>query len=58
MKVSNIKCKLKHKILTMVICRSYMFEISVSEDMKKIYNDKKRNPGCLLAYLLRLILKI
>ena len=35
-----------------------MFEISVSEDMKKIYNDKKRNPGYLLAYLLRLILKI
>jgi hypothetical protein len=35
MKVSNIKCKLKHQISTMVICGSYMFEFSVSKDMKK-----------------------
>jgi hypothetical protein len=36
MKVSNIKCKLKHQIPMMVICGSYIFEISVSKDMKKI----------------------
>ena len=35
MKVSNIKCKLKHSILSMVICWSYMFEYSVSKDMKE-----------------------
>jgi hypothetical protein len=35
MEVSNTKCKLKHKISTMVICESYMFEFSVSKDMKE-----------------------
>ena len=35
-KVSNIKCKLKHSIsANMVISESYMFEFSVSKDMKK-----------------------
>ena len=33
MKVSNIECKLK--ISVMVICGSYMFEISVSKNVKK-----------------------
>jgi hypothetical protein len=37
MKVSNIKCKLKHEISTMVICGGYIFEFSVDKDMKKIY---------------------
>jgi hypothetical protein len=36
MKVSKIKCKLKHWISTMVICGSYMHKYSVSKDMKKI----------------------
>ena len=35
MKVSNIKCKPKHQISTMIICGSYMFEFSVSKDMEK-----------------------
>ena len=34
-KGSNIKCKLKHKISTMVICGIYMFEFSISKYMKK-----------------------
>ena len=33
--VGNIKCKLKHYILTMVICGSYMFKFSVNKDMSK-----------------------
>jgi hypothetical protein len=37
----------------MVICGRYMFEFSVSKDMKKINNDKRRIP----AYLLTLIVK-
>jgi len=37
----------------MVICGSYMFEFSVSKDMKKkLKNDKRR----ILAYLLELCL--
>ena len=35
MKVSNIKYKLTNEISIMVICESYMFEFSVSKDMKK-----------------------
>ena len=35
MKVSIIKCKLKHEISTMVICGNYMHEFSVRKDMKK-----------------------
>ena len=35
MKVSNVECKLKHYISTMVICESYMFEFSVGKDMEK-----------------------
>jgi hypothetical protein len=35
MKVSNIKCKLKHYISTMVICGSYMHEFRVSKDMRE-----------------------
>ena len=35
MKLSNFKYKFKHYILTMVICGSYMFEFSVSKDVKK-----------------------
>ena len=42
MKVSNIKCKLKHSISTMEICGSYMSEFSVNKDMKKNSNDKRR----------------
>ena len=42
----------------MVICGSYMFEFSVSKDMKnKNNNDKRRIPTHLLAYLLTLIVK-
>jgi hypothetical protein len=41
----------------MVICGSYMFEFSVSEDMKKINNDTRIIPTYLLAYLLTLIVK-
>ena len=36
MKLSNIKCNLKHQISTMIICEGYMFELSVSKDMEKI----------------------
>ena len=35
-KVSNIKCKLKYSISTMVIRESYMHEFSVSKDMQNI----------------------
>ena len=35
MKVSNIQCKLNTKYQIMVICGGYMFEYSVSKDMKK-----------------------
>jgi hypothetical protein len=35
MRVGNIKCKLKHEIPIMVTWGSYMFEFSVSKDMKK-----------------------
>ena len=56
-KVSNIKCKLKHRISTMVICGSYMFEFSVSMDMEKNNNDKRRIPTYIMAYLLTLIIK-
>ena len=55
MKVSNIKCKFKHRISTLVICGSYMFEFSVSKDMKKNNDDKRRIPTYLLAYLLTLV---
>ena len=41
-KVSSIKCKLKQRRPTMVICGSYMFESSVSKDMEKINDDKRR----------------
>ena len=41
MKVSNTKCKLKHRISTMVICGSYMHEFSVSKDMKKKINNNR-----------------
>ena len=60
MKVNDIICKLKQEISTVVIisCGSYMFEFSVSKEMKKkINNDKKRIPSYLLAYLLTLIVK-
>jgi hypothetical protein len=35
MKVSNIKCKLRHYLSTMVLCGSYVFEFSVGKDMGK-----------------------
>ena len=41
----------------MVICGSYMFEFSVSNDMKRNNNDKKRIPTYLLAYILTPIIK-
>ena len=41
----------------MVIFGSYMFEVSVGKDIKKISNDKRRNLAYLLAYLLILIVK-
>ena len=50
--VACIQCKLKHKLSTMVICESYIFEFSVSMDM-----EKKRIPTHLPAYLLPLIVK-
>ena len=38
----------------MVMCGSYMFEFSVSEDMKKKYNiDKRRIPAYLLTLIVR-----
>ena len=40
-KVSNIKCKLKHQVSTMVICGSYVFEFSVSKDMKSMPHMKE-----------------
>ena len=47
MKINNMKCKLKHYISTMVVCTSYMFEFSVSKDMKKIL---EKNPTYLIAF--------
>ena len=42
----------------MIICGSYVFELSVGKDMKeKNNNDKRRIPTYLLAYLLALIVK-
>jgi dTDP-glucose pyrophosphorylase len=35
MKVTNIKCKPKHPVSTVVIYGSYMFEFIVSKVMKK-----------------------
>jgi hypothetical protein len=55
MKASNITCKLRHKISTMVICGSYMFEFSVSKDMKerkKRYNkggDNRKGSGTFMS---------
>ena len=55
MKISDIKCKLKHKISTIVIlCGSYMFEFSVSKEMKRLNSNHKRR---ILSYLLTLIVK-
>jgi hypothetical protein len=46
MKVRNIKCKLKHKISTMVISGSYMFESSVSKDMlHRMGGDSRKDNG-------------
>ena len=42
MKVSSSKCKLKHRISTMVICGSYTFKFSVCKNMKKL--QVQRNP--------------
>ena len=36
MKASNIKCKFKHYISTMVMRESYMHEFNVSKDTKQI----------------------
>ena len=36
----------------MIICGSYMYEFSVSKNMKKSDNSMRRNPRYLLAYLL------
>ena len=43
----------------MVICGRYMFEFSVSKDMKLFFlkNDKNGIPANLVAYLLTLIVK-
>ena len=41
----------------MVICERYTFEFSVSKDMKKNNNIKRRVSTYLLAYLLTLIVK-
>ena len=40
----------------MVICESYMFELSVHKDIKKTI-DKRRTPTSLLGYLLTPIVK-
>jgi hypothetical protein len=51
MQVSNIKCKIKYYISTMVICGSYMHAFSVSKDIKKrVNNDKRRPPTYLVAF--------
>ena len=55
MKVSNIKRKVKHYILIMVICGSYMFRFSVSKDTKKTMI--KEEFQHILKYLLPLIVK-
>jgi len=47
MKVNNIEYKLKNSISTMVICGSYMFEFSVSKDMKKL----KISPNLFVSLL-------
>ena len=58
MKVSDIKCKLKHQIPTMAIFGSYVFEFSVCKHMgKKSNSDNKRNPTYILACFLTLIVK-
>ena len=58
MKVSYIKCRLKHYLSTnMVICRCHMFEFSVSKDMKKQQGDKRRVPTYLAICFLTLIVK-
>ena len=61
MKVSNIECKLKYYISTMVIYGSYMHEFSVNKDMIFFNNDKRRKEvvvGKVEAHLcLTLIIK-
>jgi hypothetical protein len=46
MKASNIKCKLKHYISTMVICGSYMHEFSVSKDTRGKNLTTIKEKGC------------
>ena len=43
----------------MIICESYMFELSVSKDMEKnkINNGKRRIRAYLIAYFLTLFVK-
>ena len=35
MKLSNMKCKIKHLKSTMVICGNYILEFNVNKDMRK-----------------------
>jgi hypothetical protein len=58
MKVSSINCTFKHYISTMVICGSYMFEFSVSKDMKEKDIIREVAVGKVAAHLcLTLIVK-
>ena len=58
MKVGNIKCKLKHKVSTLGIRGSYMFEFKVSKDMKKNDITREVAVGKVAAHLcLALIIK-
>jgi hypothetical protein len=58
MNLSDIKCKLKHYISTiMVICGSYMVEFSVSKGMRKKDIVREVAIGKVVAHLCRNIIK-
>ena len=61
MKVSNIKCKLKHYISTVVICESYMFEFNNNKKIKKEYNKgggSKESSGTLYQIVKKLKINV
>lgn len=51
MKVSNVKCKFKHSISTMVVCGSYMLKFSKTSLIVEVYLKKKKKKNLLIVWL-------
>ena len=49
MKVSNVKCKFKHSISTMVVCGSYMLKFSKTSLIVEVYLKKKKKKNLLIV---------